>query len=110
MARNGELLDKILKKVFRKLKKIGRFTQEEIGGFWVGAAGEDAGKHSRVVSIRRGVLFVNVDDSSWLYELTLKKKELKIALGEKLKGKVLKDIRFRIGEIKREIKNGEKRD
>jgi hypothetical protein len=42
-----------------------------------------------------------VDNSSWLFELTLKKRIILKKLQAGLEGKKLKDIRFRIGDIKR---------
>ena len=52
-----------------------------------------ARKHVKCSSVRQGVLVVNVDSSAWLYQLNLKKEEI-------LKNMDLKDIRFRIGEVK----------
>lgn len=50
-------------------------------------------RHIKCSSLRAGVLTVNVDSSAWLYQLSLKKDEFLKKLG-------LKDIRFRIGEVK----------
>jgi len=45
-----------------------------------------------------GVISVNVDSSSWMYSLNLKKESLLAALEKESAG--IKDIHFRIGEIK----------
>jgi len=50
-------------------------------------------KHVKCVALHSGVLTVNVDSSAWLYQFSLKKEDL-------LKKSGLKNIRFRIGEIK----------
>lgn len=49
-------------------------------------------RHTKCVSLRQGMLTVNVDSSAWLYELSQKKEDLLHKLG-------IKDIRFRIGEV-----------
>ena len=50
-------------------------------------------KHAKCIALRNGVLTVNVDSSVWLYQLSLKKETL-------LKKVSLKNIYFRIGEVK----------
>jgi len=54
--------------------------------------------HIKFNYFKKGTINVNVDSSSWLYSLNLEKEELLEKLG-KYSSKV-KDIRFRIGEIK----------
>ena len=65
------------------LKKL--LTKKELG-------------HIRVNNFKKGILYINVDSSSWLYALSLRKKELV----EKLRRSQaeLKDIRFFLGETK----------
>ena len=93
-------LEDIVKHVIRGLDDKGRLSAEEIAAVWAGAVGEAAAKHSRPTTIKNQSIFVNVDGSAWLYELTLKKKEIVRSLEGKLKGKKIIDIRLRIGEIR----------
>ncbi len=93
-------LEGVLGDIMRGLKKDGAVTEEDLAAAWGRAVGKKAAGHTRPVSVRRGVLNVNVDDSAWLYELTLKKKEILKKLDIKLKGHRPKDIRFRIGVAK----------
>jgi len=51
--------------------------------------------HAKCANLRAGVLTVNVDSSVWLYQLSLRKEEFLRNLGVGVK-----DIRFRIGEVK----------
>ena len=99
-ARKPVALGGLLKKALKNLRAKSRLTQEEMARVWQDAVGKKAASHTRTVSIRRAGLSVNVDDSGWLYELTIQKKEILKKLEGKLAGKKLKDIRFRIGEIK----------
>lgn len=92
-------LESILKDVIKDLGRK-RPGEEEIGEAWARACGEAAAKHSRPVSFKKSVLVVNVDGSSWLYELTTMKRGILAKLDRDLKGKKkVKDIRFRIGSI-----------
>ena len=53
--------------------------------------------HIKFNYFRRGTLGLNVDSSSWLYSLNLKKEDLLKKLRNHLSG--IKDIRFHIGEM-----------
>ena len=50
-------------------------------------------RHVKCSVLKNGVLTVNVDSSVWLYQLSFKKEDLLKKIG-------IKDIRFRIGEVK----------
>jgi len=76
----------------------GRLTQEQISRAWKKAAGALASRRSRPVSLRKGKLIVNVEDSSLLYGLTIRKREIFENLRAQLKDRI-RDIQFRIGEI-----------
>ena len=54
--------------------------------------------HIKVKYFKKGVLYIDVDSSSWLYSLSLKKEEMVVKLTQK--SAVIKDIRLRIGEIR----------
>jgi len=55
-------------------------------------------QHIKFNYFKKGVLGVSVDSSAWLYKLSLEKESL---LSQMQKGSAfIKDIRFRIGEIK----------
>ena len=65
------------------LKKI--LTKREMG-------------HIKFNYFKKGTLSVNVDSSAWLYKLTLQKQEILSPLNKRLDS--IKDIHFRIGDIK----------
>jgi hypothetical protein len=65
------------------LKKV--LTKKELG-------------HIKFNYFKKGILSLCVDSSSWLYNLNLKKEDLLFELNKK--SSAIKDIRFRIGEIK----------
>lgn len=55
-------------------------------------------RHIKFNYFKKGVLGVSVDSSAWLYKLSLSKEDLLATLSKKLS--TIKDIRFRIGEVK----------
>ena len=98
-TRKPVAIEDLLKGAIKSLRLQNKLTQEEVAGIWQEAVGSRAASHTRPVGIKKTSLTVNVDDSGWLYELTIKKKEILEKLEGKFKGKDLKNIRFRIGEI-----------
>jgi len=75
--------------------------EENIIKLWEDAAGVEIAKHTKPISFRRKKLLVNVDNSSWLYKLTLEKNTLidKFNLKVSKKQKKIKELQFRIGKI-----------
>jgi len=96
--KNTPLKDAV-KKVISGLEK----RQEEefdIVNAWQKAAGKKAAEHTRPALFSGKKLIVNVSDSSWLYKLTLEKKEIIKKVNEKIKNrKKIEELQFRIGEI-----------
>ncbi len=98
---NGaEHFSQLIGKVIEARSGKERLGEEGIEGAWRRAAGESAARQSRPVSFKKSVLIVNVASSSWLYELTMKKGDIVKALEAELRGKKVKELRFRIGDIK----------
>lgn len=89
----------IISKVIKKLDTKTHGSKEEVVKAWHGAIEPKAVCHTRPVLIKKNILTIEVDSSTWLYFLSLKKKsileDMKKILG---KGRI-EDIRFRIGEI-----------
>ena len=100
-AKNIEHFSQLIVHVIDGLAGKERLGEEEIEDAWREAAGEAAAKHSKPVSFKKAVLAVNVANSSLLYELSVRKKDLLESLSARLKGKKVREIRFRIGEIKK---------
>jgi predicted nucleic acid-binding Zn ribbon protein len=93
-------LEGLVKNILGNFGGKEKLTEEEIRSAWSLVVGERAAKHSRPRSFTQSRLIVHVDDSSWLYELTTRKKYILDNLSLELKGKKLKDITFRIGELR----------
>ena len=88
------IVNSLLRKWEKGIAKKGSAVIEA----WSSAAGKNAEVHTRPVSLKKGILVVAVDNSTWLYKLTLEKKRILKKFNEKYTGRIkAKDIRFRIG-------------
>src|SRR5262245_4871306 len=70
--------------------------ESEIRAGWADVAGPDAARRSRPVTVRQGVLHVEVDNSPWLSELTLRANDLLTRLRAR-HGSALAALRFSLG-------------
>ena len=94
-----ERIDGVVKSIIKKLDKQSRLTSDDVEKAWKKIVGKKAASHTKPASLRKKQLVVNVDGSSWLYELTLKKAELLTELKKKLGEDRIEELRFRIGEL-----------
>ena len=89
----------IISHVIKKLNKKTHGQRGEIVQAWQNAIEPKAIAHTKPVAIKKNILTIEVDSSTWLYFLSLKKKNILESMKKILgKGKI-EDIRFRMGEI-----------
>ncbi len=90
------IIDGLLKKIETGPGKKGNAVMDA----WRCAADEEIKKHTRPVSFKKGTLVVLVENSGWLYRVTLEKRKILEKFNSEYRGKKkAKDIRFRIGEM-----------
>jgi len=94
-----EDIEHILKKVIKKIGAKGRGSIEEVVQAWQGAIETGAVAHTKPVALKKNILTIEVDSSTWLYFLSLKKKSILTKMEKALGKAVITDIKFRIGEI-----------
>ena len=99
MRRRASLIGDVLKNVFLEIEKNQEFSEDEISRLWKELAGEIGFRHSRPEALKRKILRVRVDNSAWLQELTLRKRELLKGLKRTLGKDKISEIHFRIGEF-----------
>lgn len=92
-------IESILNKVIKKIEKKGPGKKENVLTAWRKVAGDKAVGHSRPANIKRRVLTIEIDSSTWFYMLNLKKQSLLKGLRKELGEETLKEIRFRVGDI-----------
>ena len=90
----------VTKSIIGKLSITRHKKEKKILEAWRRAAGERYSEHTQPVSLRRKELVVNVESSGWLYDLTMRKREISEKLKKRLKDDFSK-VRFRIGQIEK---------
>jgi len=96
----GEVLERLFNKlsIDKKLKEVNALK------LWEEVTGEKISQHSLPLFVRKGNLFVRVDNSGWLTQLTYLKQEIISELNERLGRESIKNIYFRLGEVKKKRK------
>lgn len=90
------IVDSLLKKWETGKLKKGNAVKEA----WEKALEEEEKKHAHPLSLKKGVLMVIVEDSTWLYVLTLRKNKIIEKFNSSYTGRnKVFDIRFRVGSI-----------
>jgi predicted nucleic acid-binding Zn ribbon protein len=89
----------IINQVIKKLDTKTHGAREEIVAAWHKAVEPGAALHTKPVAIKNNILTIEVDSSTWLYMLNLKKKNILKAMRITLGETKIEDIRFRMGEI-----------
>jgi len=88
----------VLVQLAPKLGLETRLREEEIIAAWAEIVGDFFARHSRPVRLHQGVLVVNVLQPTVLYELDRQWKSVILAkLKTRFGGKLLKELRFRVG-------------
>ena len=88
--------ESILKELRRKEPWGRRLARNFVFRIWPRAVGEGICRAARPVSLRKGCLLVEVADSSWLYELDIRKQDLLARINEHMGDARIDDIRFRL--------------
>lgn len=89
----------ILKQVIKKLDTKTHGVREELTSAWEKSTAPEAVLHTRPVAIKKKILTIEVDSSTWLYMLSLKKKAALASMKKTLGSDRIEDIKFRMGEI-----------
>jgi len=93
----GEVLDRVFEK-FGLDKKI---KEERALGLWREVVGKKISEHTHPFSIKKGTLFVRVDNSGWLAQLTYLKEKIISEINRREGREIIKDIYFRLGKIEK---------
>lgn len=92
-------ISEIVKNVFSKIENEKTVTKEDVENHWKEVVGEQAFKHSRPVTLRKGTLTVLIDTSGWMQALSLQKRKTLKGL-QRIFGKDrISEIQFKIGEF-----------
>lgn len=97
MANKPQKIADILQAFLKKVES-GEEKNLVVDRMWQDAAGRDIIRHTKLMSLKKGVLSVNVDSSAWLYHVAIAKRNLLAELNKRLNNEI-KDIKFKIGPI-----------
>lgn len=93
-------LEKILKKWGLK-----RSINEKMALIiWEEVTGKKLSLFTKAVAVKDGILFVQVKNSSWAQHLSFLKDTYIKKLNFRLQGNIIKEIRFRVGPLNKELK------
>ncbi len=95
-----EKIDKVLKRAFENLGMEKRLKEGRVLGAWDKLVGEQIAKHAQPMGIKRKKLFVRVDNSNWVYQLTLHHKtDILDKLNQEAEEPLIRDIHFKLGKL-----------
>ncbi|MDD5617595.1 MAG: DUF721 domain-containing protein [Candidatus Omnitrophica bacterium] len=95
-----ESIKSILYDVFKGLQaQQKQLPDGDLRQLWEQSAKGKIAKHTKVTFFKNGKLFVNVENSGWLYELNTKKEDIIKHLKKISKNKI-KDIKLKVGDVK----------
>lgn len=101
----GRFVHSIGESVNQFLERTGlgsRMKHREIYGVWEGLAGPARTRHTRVVSVRRGVLEIEVDSAPLMHELEFQKHGFLRVIQTQVEKPFINRIVFRLGSFEQE--------
>ncbi len=95
-----EHIKDILTEVIQKLEKREKTDSGKIINIWRRIVGEKIASHTKPYKFVKNTLYVYVDESTWVYELSQKyKNNLIVRLNNEIDKQKIRDIYFRVGNI-----------
>ena len=88
-----------VKDALRRLKLDARMQAYAAWGVWNKAVGDAVAQQAQPAFVRGETLVVNCTASAWLQQLQFMKAQIRDELNRLLGNEVIKDIRFRIGQV-----------
>jgi predicted nucleic acid-binding Zn ribbon protein len=96
--RQPERAGKILDRLTARMGIAARLEREKALVLWEEAVGGNIARRAKAVSVRNEILFVVVQNSAWLQELSLLKEGIIEKVNSAVGTEIVKDIVFRIGD------------
>ena len=102
MRRDGfsSSVPEVLKKVLVRRGMERRIKELWILPQWREIVGEKISRHTQPITVKKGNLFVRVDSSGWLTQLTYLKEKIISQINQREGSNLIKDIYFHLGEVK----------
>ena len=87
-----DIVKAIIKNTFDKQEE----SKENLEAAWEQAAGKNATAHTKLTAFKKNILTIEVNNSSWMYQLNIKKTKIEKMISERLKKPI--QIKLRVGE------------
>lgn len=94
-----ETIKTILEDIFKRRKIDSALNVYRILNLWENAVGPRIARHSQPKRLRDHILWVVVDNSTWMQELTFLEGKIKKELNQRIGSPLIEKIRFHLGEI-----------
>jgi hypothetical protein len=94
-----ETIKTILDTLFQRRKMDSRLKGFRAFDIWEEAVGTRIARHSQPKGFKDHILWVTVDNSIWMHQLTFLEGQLKEKLNQMMGSPLVEKIRFQIGEI-----------
>ncbi len=99
MKKSASPIGEVLKSVFAEIEKGKTLSREDVELKWFEIAGDQGKKHTKVASLRKGVLTVLVDSSTWMHRMAIEKRKVLKQLKSNFGKDKISGINFKIGEF-----------
>lgn len=98
MKKKESHIRNIVTGLLRTIEKRSSGKGKAVNEAWTRAVGEEASKHARPGDFRKGILTVIAENSAWMYQLRIEKKNIIEEFNKNYTGRAkARDIRFRQG-------------
>ncbi len=101
MSKRIDKIDRVLRKTIRKMDLESKLEGYRIWTLWDEIVGEQIAGRAQPDRLRNRILFIRVSSSTWMQQLQILKPTLLEKIHQTVKGGVIKDIRFLLGEVNR---------
>ncbi len=92
-------MDRVLDATLKGLGLEVKLRENEVSALWSEVVGPKISEHAQPIRVRGGRLFVGVEDSVWLHQLSLLREKIVRELNQRAGRTVLKDIVLKVAEI-----------
>ena len=97
-----EKAEKILERLTKRMGIAARLEREKPVLVWEEAVGKTISRRAKAISLRNDILFVRVQNSVWLQELSMLKEGIIEKINTLVGKDVVRDIVFRVGDPRKE--------
>ena len=96
MKKKPTRIEEIVKTIIKNTCDKQEESKENLEEAWEQAAGKTAIAHTTLTAFKKNILTVAVNNSSWMYQLSINKTKIEKIISQRLKKQI--QIKLRVGE------------